>query len=458
MRYRIIAAIGFICCISIAMAFLLTSSVSNYIDNEYGVKDKGRDLVAMNDIIKNSEKFLEKGNDTQLLESLKENKFNLVLIKADGTILYDSIDKNNIKKKYDITKLLAEANIDKQIFTVNWDRQGGKEFCIAVMDSYEKKQSINELKNKFTSAIWRMCLIFIVLTGIIFASIYLYILHPFEKLKFFAAEVAKGNLEIPLVQPRHNIFGAFSWSFDMLRNELKISKAREQQAESTKKELVAVLSHDIRTPIAAIRAYAECLKGLCEKNSERAERYLDVIIRKADEITKLSQDMFLHAISDLEKLEITTGEYRSREILNDIIEPLLLQYDSRITITASIPDVKIYTDKHRLAQVFGNILSNSAKYAPGSNIEINSYLKNDLLVCCFRDCGTGVPPEDLPFVFDKFFRGKNAKASGQVGSGLGLYIAKYIVEKTGGQISAGNYNEMDKQGFAVEVALKIIKN
>ncbi|MDP4094819.1 MAG: ATP-binding protein, partial [Bacillota bacterium] len=90
------------------------------------------------------------------------------------------------------------------------------------------------------------------------------------------------------------------------------------------------------------------------------------------------------------------------------------------------------------------------------DIRISTYVSSEMLVCCFEDYGNGVQPEDIPFLFDKFFRGKNAKESGQAGSGLGLYTSRYILEKTGGQIKAYNFNQDGQSGFAVEISLKIL--
>ena len=416
----------------------------------------GQDMINVNDVIENAKSFLADGSDSKLLASLRQYGYDLTLYGTDGEIIYDSSNKNSIGGREDINYILSAANRDKQIFMVNSENMGKRKSAIAVIDARAGKLSFDKLKQKMIVSIWCLCSIFVFLAVLLFISLYFYILRPFKKLECFAGEVAKGNLEIPLARRRFNLFGAFTWAFDMLRNELKSTRERENEAQRSKKELVAVLSHDIRTPIASIKAYAEYMRSLPDKNTERSLHYLDKIIEKTDEIAKLSNDMFLHAISDLEKLEITPLACQSRDLLNSIIEPLSLQCNSRITILSPIPDVLINTDPFRLTQVFENILLNAEKYAPGSTIEISSAIDGDMLKCYFRDYGNGVLPEDIPFIFDKFFRGKNAKESKQTGTGLGLYISKYILEKTGGRINASNCLENGKKGFLVEVSLKII--
>ncbi len=417
--------------------------------------DKGLELVNLNDVVKGAQDYLE-GKNTKGLEAiLKRDNCGLVLYDLDGNVIYKSKSIKETLNKEEINKVMAKAGNGQKTAIVSYSKDHRKYNAVALISSNRKKLEDDSLRQKSVNAL----LILSASIGLLLLAAFLYlnfsIVKPFRKLEFFAGEVARGNLEIPLEQGRRNFFGAFTWAFDMLRSELKISREREALAEKSKKELVAALSHDVRTPIASIRAYAECLKSIADKNSPRADKYLDVILEKTDELAKLSQNMFMHAISDLEKLEITPSEYRSRELLNGIIEPLILQYDNRIVISPAFPDVGVITDKARLTQVFENILSNTEKYSPGSDIYIKSYVSDGVLVCCLKDCGNGVPPEEITFLFDKFYRGSNAKQSGKPGSGLGLYISRYILEKTDGWIKAYNYNENGVSGFAVEVAIKV---
>ena len=437
------------------LCLLLTSLLVRYTTNLLDTTSTGEERVNRNDILKNAQSFLEDGQEKALINSLKKYGISLVLYDTAGSILYDSKDSERNGQKEDINKVIEEASGSKQILTVNYIADQSQQLAIAILEDKVNPLAKQVGIKKIKEAIWALCAVFLSLLISILLIIYWKVLYPFRKLERFASEIAKGNLEAPMVYPRQNIFGAFTWGFDMLRNELKITKERGEEAERTKKELVAVLSHDIRTPIASIKAYAECLGGLPDKNSERSERYLSVIIQKADELAKLSQDMFLHAISDLEKLEVVPTVLKSRELLNNILEPLILQYENRIIISSEVVDTSVYADQARLSQVCDNILSNAAKYAPGSVIQIDTKLSEDMLLCQFRDHGVGVIPEDLPFILDKFYRGKNAKESGQEGSGLGLYICNHILEKMGGRMRVYNHQEDGNSGFVVEIALKI---
>lgn len=141
---------------------------------------------------------------------------------------------------------------------------------------------------------------------VLFVLLYVYgkVLKPFHKLEYYANEVARGNLDITLKYERTNFFGAFTWAFDHMREEILRARKNEEQAVAENKMVIAALSHDIKTPIASIRAYAEGLEAGLDADYESRERYLKVIMKKCDEVTALTNDLVLHSLSELEKLEI----------------------------------------------------------------------------------------------------------------------------------------------------------
>lgn len=130
------------------------------------------------------------------------------------------------------------------------------------------------------------------------------------------------------------------------------------------------------------------------------------------------------------------------------MEPFFAQYGERIIQKNEVPDISVITDGRRISQVFENIITNAAKYAGESLIYIDFSKKDGFLVCGFEDFGGGIPPEDMPFILDKFYRGKNSE--GKKGSGLGLYIVKYVMEKTGGYVTLEN----TKSGLLIKIGIK----
>ena len=142
-------------------------------------------------------------------------------------------------------------------------------------------------------------ILFIIL---VFVYIYFAILRPFDKLKGFASEIAAGNFDIPLNYERSNYFGKFTWAFDSMRSEIIKARRCEAEAIENNKTVIASLSHDIKTPIASINAYAEALEANIDSSYDERSKYLNVIMNKALEVKKLTDDLFLHSVSELDKI------------------------------------------------------------------------------------------------------------------------------------------------------------
>jgi len=294
-----------------------------------------------------------------------------------------------------------------------------------------------------------LILFFIVVTFILFFfvtyMIYLdrSIFRPFRKLQSFARHVAGGHLDIPLPMDKSNVFGAFTESFDLMREELEKARENERKANRSKKELVASLSHDIKTPVASIKAVSEVMA--IKSKSEDDKRQLAVIEAKADQINTLITNMFTATLEELQELKVEPEE-QSSEILYEIMENA--DFNRRLT-AAKIPQCIICVDPLRLTQVVDNIVSNAYKYAE-TKISIAADIKGQYLEIDFRDYGSGVKDEELPLLFSKFYRAENAQ--GINGAGLGLYISKYLMEKMSGDILCVNVNP----GLLVKVKLLIV--
>lgn len=268
------------------------------------------------------------------------------------------------------------------------------------------------------------------------------IFRPFRKLQAFARHVAEGKLDMPLEMDKGNGFGAFTESFDLMREELAKARENERMANQSKKELVATLSHDIKTPVASIKAVSEIM--IVKSTIEDDKRQLEVINSKADQINTLITNMFNATLEELQELSVNVTE-QSSAVLGDLIKNT--DYNNRATVS-SIPECIVLVDMLRLLQVVDNVISNSYKYA-GTSIGVLASIKGQYLEIEFKDYGHGVSPEEIPLLFNKFYRAKNAV--GKSGTGLGLYICHYLMSKMSGNIDCRN---MDG-GFVVILRLLI---
>lgn len=293
-----------------------------------------------------------------------------------------------------------------------------------------------------------ICVICIAFMAGMLVYIYFSVLRPFNNMKEFAFKIAQGNFEIPLNYERSNYFGEFTWAFDSMRREITKARACEHEAIENNKTVIATLSHDIKTPIASIRAYAEGLEANMDSTAEKRQRYIGIIISKCDEVSKLTNDLFLHSLADLDKLKINSERLEICEFIENCTDELSAEKNDIFFLATDFPLV-VYADKKRLTQIVENIVNNARKYAK-SHIDVSIIRSDGSVEIHFRDYGGGIPDEDMPFIFDKFYRGRNSE--NEQGSGLGLYIVKYITEQMNGKVYLHNHND----GLEAIISLPIV--
>lgn len=364
------------------------------------------------------------------------------LIIAASCIFYFSAKQEN-----------SQDNKSEQLVAINEIEQ------LAKMGEYEKifekaaelSESIRSVQvvTDVNGGIFIMCGICIVFLIVIFGYVYAAILRPFDKLKSFVEKISQGNFDIPLDYERSNYFGEFTWAFDSMRREVTKSRSCEREAIENNKTVIATLSHDIKTPIASIRAYAEGLEANLDGTPEKREKFLSVMMKKCDEVSRLTNDLFLHSLSDMDKLKITPESFELCGFIENAVNEIAAEHND-VRFEKPIFSAAVSADKNRLMQITENIINNARKYAK-TDIDVFITLSDGNVLIHFRDFGKGIPDEDMPFIFDKFYRGKNCGS--EQGSGLGLYIVKYITEQMNGNILLHNHND----GLEATVILPVIE-
>ena len=359
--------------------------------------------------------------------------FDYCIIDNDGNVLLYTRD--------DIAKNISKATSDYDIIR---DIESDGDIVGKLIVHNPK----NEIQKQTNMKIAVFVSVLLLVTVIVFISYYFYlkrnIVDPFRKLNSFAVKIAGGNLDTPLEMDKGNVFGAFTESFDIMREELKASREREEKAVKSRKELVAQLSHDIKTPVASIKAMTDVM-SLTAKDEEE-KKTITAISNKADQIDALISNLFHATLEELEQLEVKPGDIDSTEIVQMIREADYLNKVSELKIR----DVVVSADRLRLNQVISNIIFNSYKYA-GTDISVNGRVDPDgkVLLVEIADKGPGVPEDELDLITQKFMRGSNA--SGKDGSGLGLYISDFLMKKMEGSLTPKNTAD----GFAVVIGIKI---
>lgn len=375
--------------------------------------DQTQDTILVNEALHTVQ------NDWNALER-HQNKTGLdyVVLNTDGTVLF--------KTRAGLSETLSNAisHRDTILDIQTGGSAAGK--MIIYNDSAQRIQSRNQ------TLFW-ILLAAIILQCVICAGYTIYlnrtVIKPFHTLKGFAQRIAGGNLDIPLKMDRQNLFGAFTESFDIMRSELKKARLAEAEANASKKELVAKLSHDIKTPVASIKAASEV--GAALTGNERTKDNYTQIIHKADQINTLINNLFTATLEELSQLPVTPEDMDGKEVKT------LLENSDYLhrAVIPDIPDCLIYADILRLQQVFDNIFANSYKYADTA-ITLSILTEDHQLKIVTEDFGGGVPAEELSFLKEKFRRGSNA---GNIeGAGLGLYISDYFMREMHGELILEN--------------------
>lgn len=403
------------------------------------------DVTEINQVAKTIEKDWRAG-DAKKTDAVEGTSYQIALVtdKNYQALLFDGI--RNRQTIMDLTGTAADGQ----------EELLGK--IIILTDGSEEATMKKNLTIMITLTFGMVLLLVYALLG----RVHMSILRPFGVLKEFARKIADGDLEFRLPMDRGNYFGAFTESFDLMREELRKARQGEYQANISKKELVAELSHDIKTPVATIKAICELLEiklatvktedlpgsTAATTITESIEK-IAVIDAKADIIDALISNLFHATLEELEMLKVNVSEQPSTVIIQMFKE---MDNFGKIRFKNDLAECLICCDPLRLGQVIDNVISNSYKYAD-TNIDIwfNLDKTDKNLTIKIKDYGAGVDPDECPLVCEKFFRGSGEMIQNTPGSGLGLYLARQFMAAMGGSIRC--YNE---DGFTVELGIKVV--
>lgn len=262
------------------------------------------------------------------------------------------------------------------------------------------------------------------------------VLTPFERLTDVPYELSRGNLTAPIKETKNRFFGRFIWGVDMLRENIEQQKSRELDLQKEKKMLLLSLSHDIKTPLSAIKLYSKALsKGLYESREKQLET-AENISAKADEIESYISQIITASREDFLSFDINMGEFYLSELLTRI-KGYYTEKLSLIGIDFSVYDYSdclLNGDIDRSVEVIQNVMENAVKYGDGNSISISFSEEDGCVLVTVRNSGCTLGDTELPHIFESFWRGTNSGKT--AGSGLGLYIGKKLMHKMSGEIFA----------------------
>lgn len=250
------------------------------------------------------------------------------------------------------------------------------------------------------------------------------ILTPIEKLSTATKKISEGNLDFNIHSNKSDELGNLINTFEMMRTELKKSKEAQLQYEKNRQQLIASISHDLRTPLTSIKGYIMGLKDGVANTPEKLNRYMDIIYQTANDMDQLIDELFLYSKLELDKVPFHYEKVDLYAFFADFIEELNLQLENE-NGTAKLlanksDDLIAYADREKLKRVVMNIVQNSRKYFDKENNEIAVILttnSNEVTVE-IKDNGSGIQKEEIPYIFDRFYRTDSSRNTSTGGSGL----------------------------------------
>ena len=277
--------------------------------------------------------------------------------------------------------------------------------------------------------------LFLLVTGLLY-YIRRHIIVPFDRLSDVPKELAKGNLAVPIPEEKSRFFGKFTWGVNLLRESIEDSRKKEISMQRDKKILLLSLSHDIKTPLSAIKLNAKALaKGLYKDEGKRRAA-AESINSRADEIERFVSGITKAASEDFMSFEVVQGEVFLSNIITRIDARYVLQLAMSGTelVIQKYNDCILSCDPDCLAECLQNLIENAIKYGDGRRIEISFDKMDDCELITVSNTGCTLEAKELPQIFESFHRGNNADKV--QGNGFGLFICKRLMSLMGGEVFA----------------------
>ena len=363
-------------------------------------------------------------------------------------------DKTDGSRQYrvEISRLAREieangsADISECVYVTNIERYGEKFYSTdsdyVIYEINGELYRFDYNSNGYSNKTYFMGIVNAILgvIAILFIAVMLYIkyaiLAPFERLSNLPYEFSKGNLTAPVTETKNRFFGKFLWGINVLRENIEQQKQRELEMQKEKKMLLLSLSHDIKTPLSAIKLYSAALSTNLYPDAEKQQKVAESITEKADEIEGYVLQIITASRKDFLSLEVNMGEF----YLSELIEKITEYYSEKLALIKTDFNIGKYKncllsgDLSRSIEVLQNIMENALKYGDGRRVELIFSEDGECVQIAVTNGGCTLGKDDLPHIFESFWRGANAENIG--GSGLGLYICRQLMRKMNGEIFA----------------------
>lgn len=478
MKLKTRLVIGFVTVIilpfllSVAVIWAFGEYQLHTIEKNYGIAEASYENFAnpVSTLNKVSEKALyelkqqvlqnpKKLTDTDYLDTVNsnlENKNSHLIIRIDEDIVYsgrgtdsavlaelprygdsDSDSENGIYIGGELQVLV------KQLDFVYHGESKGSAFIVT-----DVSDVIPEVRKLASHIIWSIFIILVLTAGILILWIYRGVVIPLGRMKIATQNIKDGNLDFELEIEADDEIGQLCRDFEEMRLRLRDTADKGIESDRRNKELISNISHDLKTPITAIKGYVEGIMDGVTDTPEKMERYIKTIYNKANEMDLLINELTLYSKIDANRIPYNFNTVSVNDYFNDCAEDLKMEleahgiefeYENHVD-----KNVKIIADVEQLKRVINNIVSNSEKYMDKANKKVSLRVKDegDFVRIDIEDNGKGIGAKELPNIFDRFYRTDESRNSSTGGSGIGLSIVKKIIEEHGGNIWASSQEDV----------------
>lgn len=298
-----------------------------------------------------------------------------------------------------------------------------------------------------------LCIMVLVIISQIFSrNLANHIMEPLDALSEGAKRMKENNLTQDIFYQGDVEFENVCETFNDMQRHILEEQEKNQKYEKAKTDMIAGISHDLRTPLTAVRGTIKGLLDGIASSPEMQTKFLQTAYRRTGDMDVLLNQLFYISKMETGNMPLSLQQIEISEFLHYYVtakQELIATEEETITLDDNEITADVVVDPEQFRRIFDNLLENSMKYAESKPLKIDILLKRMIsgIAICFKDNGVGVAEEKLPYIFDEFYRGDESRNQKE-GNGLGLYIVKYLIQAMGGRVRAEN-----EDGFAIWIEL-----
>jgi len=302
-------------------------------------------------------------------------------------------------------------------------------------------------------------LLYLILGILLFSVTFMILQEPYiryiSRISEAVQNISEGNLNTVIDVIGDDEFSSMAANLNHMAADIKKLMEKERESERTKNELITNVAHDLRTPLTSIIGYLELLAGNQQVPADMQHKYIEIAYGKSRRLQKLIEDLFGFTKLNCGKIAMHVGQIDIVKLLGQLVEeayPNFVEKGLSYDLQSNVPAKIINADGNLLARLFDNLIGNAIKYgADGKRVLVKIHAEGETVTVSVTNYGYVIPADELPLIFNKFYRVEQSRSSSTGGTGLGLAIAKEIVDMHGGTISVAS----DLNGTVFTVKLQV---